>query len=492
MIPRPVASSPQQSLVPPQPGSSATSRILGLAVFLALLCFAAHQVSSADFWWHLRAGELMVSTGAVPHTDPFSYTAQGKPWVAHEYLSEVLIYLLYRLGGFALLVPVFAGIIAAAFWLAWRRSEGPWLWRAAAVLLGAWAAVPAFAIRPQAITLLLFAAFLLVLDRYRQSSNWRWLFVLPLLTLVWVQVHAAFVAGLAVIVLSGVAALLDAAVGELSWRRWRRMALELGAALLGCLAVIPLNPNGLRMYTYPLEAMSTAAFRAHILEWKALDPTLAMYWPFAALVLLTVGAMLASRKRYLPGEMFMLVLFTCAALYSRRHLGLAVLVAVPLLARYLPRPRSRVERQVPRAVAVVLLVVAVVAAGVVVRGQVQRQQYAAREVFPRKAVDYVVQHHLPGKIFNSYEFGGYLIWRLYPDPQYRVFIDGRADVYGGDFLNHYADIADAQIDARAEFDRLGIRTAIVRPRSGISGILHLLPNIWKLVYLDSSAAVYTR
>src|SRR5512138_3557581 len=102
-----------------------TPRRLFTSIFLiALFVMSMREVSDPDFWWHLRTGQFILETGSIPHVDVFSYTKAGQPWVTHEWLSEVFIYSLYRLGSFPALILTFAGITALSFGLVLERSEG--------------------------------------------------------------------------------------------------------------------------------------------------------------------------------------------------------------------------------------------------------------------------------------------------------------------------------------------------------------------------------
>ncbi len=101
-------------------------------------------IADPDFWWHLRTGQLISQTGSIPHSDPFSFTNNGKPWIAHEWLSELFFYGLYKIGGYAALILTFSTIITAAFLFAYLRcppETRPYI-AGFALLLGAIATAP--------------------------------------------------------------------------------------------------------------------------------------------------------------------------------------------------------------------------------------------------------------------------------------------------------------------------------------------------------------
>src|SRR5215813_4631993 len=128
--------------------------IFEVYVFAYAFFFAARPLSDGDFWWHLKTGEYIVKTRTIPTADLFSFTNYGKAWVAHEWLSEVIFYLIYSRLGFNLLIIIFALITAFAFWIVFKRSDSHPLIVGFAVLLGVWTVLPNVGVRPRAFTLL--------------------------------------------------------------------------------------------------------------------------------------------------------------------------------------------------------------------------------------------------------------------------------------------------------------------------------------------------
>lgn len=464
--------------------------VLAVAVILLAICLPS--IASADFWWHLRTGQLIFDTHAVPHTDPFSFTALGRPWIAHEWLSELIMYLLYRLGGYPPILLVFSAAAATAFGLMAWRSQGAPAARILALVLAVWCAHPTFSIRPQEFSLLLFALFYAVLENYRRTGSARGLMVLPPLALLWVNLHGGYVLGPALILLFLAGAAGDVLARLPVARPFPAQAKALGLTLAACLAVVPVNPNGLKMYIYPFQTLHSEAMRALLMEWQPPNPRLPLFYPFFLLVGLGVLALVVRRKNLRVTEVLIFAFFAGAALDSMRFVSLCALAAIPVLAGVLP---ERAESASPRAarsrmpLQVAAVVLAAGFAGWFIHRSFAATQSVVRGRFPVEAVNFLEQHHLPGRIFNSYDFGGYMIWRLYP--QYRVFVDGRADVYGDAFLTHFVEIYRGEVNPRPEFDRLGIRTVIVEPQAMVAALLSM-GHDWKVVYADRVAVILTR
>ena len=173
-------------------------QVFFIILILCLFLMTLRPIADPDFWWHLRTGQLIVQTLTIPHTDPFSYTRVGQPWITHEWLSEMLIYALFRLGNYGLLIFTFSIIITAAFLLTYLRSPAetrPYV-AGFVLLLAAVSTAPTWGVRPQMISLLLTSLVLLLLDRFRRDGQLRFLIPLPLITLIWVNSHAGYFLGL--------------------------------------------------------------------------------------------------------------------------------------------------------------------------------------------------------------------------------------------------------------------------------------------------------
>ncbi len=159
-------------------------QVFFIVLFLGLFLMTLRPIADPDFWWHLRTGQLIVQTHVIPHTDPFSFTKAGGPWITHEWLSELLMYALYQIGSYGLLIFFFSIIITGTFLLTYFRSPSetrPYV-AGFILLLGAVSTAPTWGVRPQMISFLLTSLFLFLLDRYRRDGKLVSLIPLPLIT----------------------------------------------------------------------------------------------------------------------------------------------------------------------------------------------------------------------------------------------------------------------------------------------------------------------
>jgi hypothetical protein len=479
-------------------GQSAAARTglfrywLGAILLLGVFAFCVPTIPSSDMWWHLSTGRYILQNHTVPHADPFSSTIAGKPWTVHEWLSDVIFYFAYSIIGSAGLMLLTALVLTLAFWFAFQRSGGTLLARILALALGVWAASPIYSLRPQIFSYLLASIFLFVLSRYFECGSNKLLFLLPVLTIPWVNLHGGYVLGITLIVLFAVGAVADWIAGQADLATTKRRVVTLLLTCLSCLVVVPLNPNGFTMFIYPLVTLKAWGAQTDIMEWRSPDFHLAMFRPLALLMLLAVAALALSPKRPRPCQILLFVFFSYTALYSMRNLPFFVLAAFPLLSEYafLPAwkfPAWKFGFEKTFQASAVLLVAAVCAN--IVSDHIATELDREQSRFPARAASFLDAQKLPAPLFNSYDFGGYLIWRLYP--RYRVYIDGRTDLYGHGFFDNFLQIYEVSADPRPALDRDGIRTVLVEPGSNLAGFLRTQNN-WKRVYEDPLAVIFSR
>lgn len=464
-----------------------TARTFLVVLFLGLFAMTARNVTDPDIWWHLRTGQYILEHKGVPHTDAFSYTRARTPWVAHEWLTEVMLYDLQRIAGWSSLIVVFAAVLAATFFLLYLRC-GPSTYIAGIATLGAaLASMPVWGVRPQVLSLLLTSLWLLILERSERNPRLLW-WTLPL-TFLWVNLHAGFALGLA---LSGLCL-----IGE--WIEGARERSQSGSRLRNAafilmldLLIVPLNPNGVRLFWYPIETLRSAAMQSYILEWASPNFHRAQYWPFMLIALATFAVLAWSKCEVRPRDVLLLVVSLYAGLCSIRMIPLFVLIAIPLLCQRLGTWRgtkTQVQPTTPRVLLNSAIVLAMtVFAGVHVVQIIHRQSEAEKQQFPSRAVVYLQAHALKGPIFNHYDWGGYLIWKLYPAVP--VFIDGRADLYGEQLFDQFAETYQFKASWQRRLQDWGISTVLVPRNSALATGLRSAPG-WDVSYEDGQAVILT-
>jgi hypothetical protein len=459
-------------------------------IFLGLFALAARNVTDPDVWWHLKTGQLIVENKTIPHTDPFSYTRAGQPWITHEWLTEILLYELHRIAGFSGLIIIFALILCAAFLLLYLRCGTNVYVAGIATLFAAFATRPVWGVRPQVISLLLTSLWLLILERSERRPRLPW-WTVPLM-LLWANLHAGFALGLALSFLFILGAWIEARFGHKQNPRTLRLPI---AILALDLLMALLNPNGIHLFWYPLQTLRSAAMQTYIAEWASPNFHRADYWPFLCLILAMFAFLGCSHSKARPRNLLLLAVSLFAGLRSIRMIPLFVLIVVPLIARrvevllhisssadFRERKPTAAANALNAAIIVTMLIFAIVHVNQVIRNQ----QNAEIQNFPCHAIAFVQSHPPHGPIFNDYDWGGYLVWKLYPSVP--VFIDGRADVYGEPLLRQFANTYQFKNGWEQPLKEWNIYTVLVRANSPLAvGLRH--NRDWIVSYEDSQAVI---
>jgi hypothetical protein len=470
-------------------------------LFLGLLAMTARTATDPDVWWHLRTGQWMVENAQVPHADPFSFTRAGDPWVSHEWLSEIIFYGIWRWSGWAGLIAFSSLVTTAGFMLLYARCCGGPVWAAAATVLGALAAAPAWGVRPQMFTFLLTSILLWLLERGEKHP--RRLLWLPVLFLPWLNLHAGFAMAPALLAAYLVGLAWEVARGRTRWQDVRLYFLRLWLALIACMTLVPLNPSGAKLYAYPLEVLRSAEMKAFILEWFSPDFHQGRYTPFLLIVLLLFFLVTVTRSRAKARVLFPLLATLAAALDAVRHIPIFVLVAVPVISAGLPtatvrwgnfpaKDSAKHRMRIAFGVAVMVLMAAFAATRWTLLSRSQSQAEAV--FFPKAAVEFLQSHPAPERLFVYYDWGGYAIWKLYP--QYRVFVDGRADLYGMGLRgrNQLRDF-QAEMQLKPGWEKIlddgRVQTVLLPSSSAPAQALALQPG-WLAMYRDSKAILFER
>ena len=480
------------------PGISTwSSRALFAGIlFFGLLAMTARNATDPDLWWHLRTGQWIVETRQVPHTDPFSFTREGKPWVSHEWLSEVVFYQLWRFGGATALIVFSSLITATGFLVLYWRGPGKPHWAAAATVLGAIASAPSWGARPQMFTFTLASVLLWLVECVDDRP--RLLLWIPPLFLIWLNLHAGFALGPVLLLLCAAGLALEAAVGTTPWAEACPTILRMLAITLACLALVPLNPSGVQLYRYPFDTLRSSGMRSLIAEWFSPDFHQALYAPVLLLLLLLLVALARSGGQIKGRVLLPLVFTSLAALDAVRHIPIFILLAIPVVAaavpdasrlRGLPPPHrvsSRLQRLFGPAVLILLAAFAVLRFEALARIQANREA----EQFPRDAVAFLQSRNEPRRLFVYYDWAGYAIWKLYP--QYRVFVDGRADLFGDSLLQQCIQtVPQVQDGWRTVLDDWEVGAVLLPQNTALAQALALDPH-WSFPYRDSLAVMFTK
>lgn len=476
-------------------------RLFTLLFIVSLFTMVVRETGDADMWWHLRTGEVIVDEG-IPRQDTFSYTVPSNEWITHEWLSQVLMWMAFQWSGFTGLMLLFAAFTTAALMLAFMRCDGKPYLAAFVVLLAALASAPFWGVRPQVFNMLFAALFVFLVERFKDGQvQRRTLWLLPLLTILWANLHSGYLLGIAILgsYLLGEGLQLrfgTRAARGLNWDGIRWLALM----TVACFVAAVINPNGPELWIYPFLTLGSGAMQQYIQEWQSPDFHLNLFWPFAALLGIGTLSLIMSRKRPAWTDIILFAGTGAAGLLSARHIPLFAIVASPIVARYLlvslegsrlyPVLSGQMTARMTGRLQLLnwlLLIVGVIMSVSWIFNKVQQNEEAIARQFPVSAVDYLEESGLDNQRgYNSYNWGGYLIWRGIP-----VFVDGRADVYGDDFLHSYRRTYDLTSQWREPLAEYEVDYVLTESSHPLLSVLEASDE-WQEAYSDDLASIFVR
>lgn len=496
--------------------AAATAAVVGFFV-AAVFPRATWPLIDGDVWWHIRAGEEVLRTGAVPRADTWSIVGLGRHWTSQDWLANVVLAAGNNLGpwGQTALSLLYGALTVLAFWILWRaiaiRVPGiGWASRIVWLTVGLLLAGPVMGVRVQVLDLLMASVVVWTCWRYVADPRRRWLVPLPIIAIVWANLHAGWV----LLFLLGGAVLVGECVDRLLKRRpagspvlaWRRLA-ELAIALVVSLAALVVNPNGVDLYTYPFDTVAITALNRYIMEWFPASIDTLFGQLLLGFVLLAVLPMLVFGWRTMRTSDALIAIGLCVMAYQAiRFLLITGPIAAAVVAVVLAPVISNTDRgqrfsrsllrlQAPRLGALRVVNVALIGLLVLLGVGVAliRVSPAAQEVeiarsMPAGAVQWLIDNEPGERIFNRYEWGGYIGQQR---PELPIFMDGRADVYGDELLQMYVSIIGVHGDPQVLMDRYEIDHAVFPAGTPLADWFDG-SDLWERAYTDDTAVVWVR
>lgn len=458
---------------------------LGLVLFIALAIAFLLPITPQDFWWYLRIGRDTLASGSVPGVDTLTFTRAGTPVVYHSWGSAVLFWLLYKAGGLSLTVLLRGLLLIAAYFLVWltaRRLGGGKFSSALILLVAVLATSNNWSMRPQLFAYPLFALSLYFLYRWHTGAK-KIVFWLPLISLVWVNLHGSFVM---LVLLSGAALIFGK--GD------RR---TLGIALAGILLATLLTPRGPGVWKYVFDSLTVRSSQQFSVEWQ---PPVNSGWQMNIFFLWLLGfpflAVFSSRKMD-KLEWAWFLGFGFLALWGQRYVIWFVFILAVLTIRLVSEWEGKILGQskshfpaVDLAIFILFLVFPM-ALLPGLREKWWRQSPPVTEATPIAAVDWLSDNpDLNGPLWSEIGFSSYLEFSL---PSRPTWIDTRFEVFPVEQWQAYREITFARYDWESLLDQAGVNLLMVSVQNQ-PDLLDALDEqtAWCKLYNDPVAVIFSR
>jgi hypothetical protein len=479
--------------------------MLFLSIFLFLcLSKGAGLLGDGDTGYHIRAGEWILHNFSIPRFDIFSFHTPPIPWTAHEWLSEVIMALIHQVSGLTGVVVFFTFLLALTFYLLFLsiRDTGDNILIAVFVVLLATAASQIhWLARPHVFSLLLFFVWYRILDEYRNEVRNR-LYFLPPMMLLWANLHGGYLSGfllLGIFIAGELPGFLSREDGIRLPARQRIKAFIITTAV--CLPVACINPYGWHILLFPFNLVSNKLIMDSVTEF--MSPNFHEPSPFKYLLLLLVAVLALSKEKLRLTDLLLLLAFLNMSLYSARYIPLFAIIAAPILVRHANlllegsggRFAALLAKKAHNIAAVDAssggihwpLAAGIVVAWFTITGAVSYDFDPKTK--PVAAVRFLEQANLPGNMFSNDEFGDYVIYAAWP--RYKVFFDGRSDMYGTDRLKEYIKVTNFEDGWEKVLEKYRIEWIFFNTDSRFSRFLRERKG-WVMIYQDKVASIFIR
>jgi hypothetical protein len=492
--------------------------VLFAAIFLGVIGLGPRLLNQdGDLGRHLTIGSYILSNHQIPTRDLFSHTMQGAALTPHEWLAQVILASAYQLAGLNGVVYLCALLLAVSIALVYRqcmqRSRMVILSIGFSILAAAAASLHWLA-RPHLFTLLLVVVWVGLLEQMRRGDQRYW-WILPVLMLVWANLHGAFIVGFVILgayLLEDLyqkrvysrSNMLKAAQQHYFWHRWvnNRLLLVGGLSFLATL----INPVGIRLWGTSFGFLLNRYLVGHTAEYLPVNFQQASTWPFLLMLVLSIILLVFTWRRLNLAALILLVGWSMAGLLSLRNIPIYAVIAAPILAEisaHLCRKsesfsaflrfdvRLRLVENSLRGFVWPLICLILVAAALIGGRRLDFSHEGNRfspQVFPVMAADWLKSNPQDGEVFNYFPWGGYLLYRLWPEKQ--VFIDGQTDFYGEALTRQYEQVITLQPGWQDILAQHQVSWMLLPPSEALARELVSTPG-WQLRYQDQTAVLIT-
>jgi hypothetical protein len=487
-----------------------------VVVLLLVFIMAARMPVDSDLFWHLKSGEATLAAGRPLLTDIFSFTRFGTGWINHSWLAQVFWFIGFESGGYLGLSLMIGLCAVAMIALVYLQMSGPPLFRGFVIVLGCLVLAPVWTPRPQLFSLVLFAGLNLLIFRFREHKT-RKLWLLPLLFLIWSNLHGGYILGFMLVGGVFLGEILDRVFRSsqgihLDWKELKKLK-KLALWSLISIPALVINPNGLNMLGIPFQTIGVTTLQRTIEEWASPDFHMLFSQPFLWLFFAVIISFSLAGKRANGTDLVLVLLFAYSGFLAQRNIGPFAIVAMPVLSRSLWQILSQLrifgyaettggkvsnpdegfpvlfrpkwQRRINLTVVLLLALLAFLKVVWVTEPGSVNQQIS--QGFPTGARDYLKVNLPEGELFNEYNWGGYLIFNL---PEYRVYVDGRTDLFGDEILLEWEQVVKGDDGWKEILAKWDIHLVLLQPDRPL---VKLLADAgWELLYSDKVAVLFSK
>jgi hypothetical protein len=478
--------------------------VIFLCLFLYLSLFAGKGLlGDADTGFHIRTGEYILKTLSIPSQDIFSFHAPPPSWTYHEWLSAAIMAIVHRSFGLTGIVIFFSFLISLSYFLFFKilKVNNNILLSVFFTLLVLLSSKIHWLARPHIFSMLLMIIWYYVLDEYQYRDR-NYLFVFPPIMLLWVNLHGGFLVGFILIGIYLFGNIVNFITSnDFEKDIYRKKTKLLGLTTVACVFVCLINPFGYHILLFPFKLVSNKFIMDHVREFLSPNFHEPLLFKYFLLLMFVIFALSAVKTNLI--ELLLILMFTNMSLYSVRYIPLFGIIAAPILLRQLRKmlecSNGRISEFFKKRsenistidsssrgylwpIAAIILVAFFAKTGII-------GFKFDKKTKPIAAVEFLKKEKISGNMFDNDEFGDYIIYAVWPE--YRVFFDGRNDMYGVSICKEYSKVASVMPGWNEVLKKYDINWVIFNANSTLSLFL-MQRSDWKLIYADKVTDIFVK
>lgn len=480
-----------------------------IVIFILVFFIALRLPLDSDFWWHLRAGQISISNGVPIREDLTTFSVYGSPWVNHSWLSQIIYFLIQNyLGSTGVMISVAVFATLSIFFVFMRLKSNPII-NGFTILLCVLATAVVWSPRPQLLTLLFFSILTYLLFEFPIFEKKVPTYLIPIIFLIWGNLHAGFTIGIILMILIMIGKFLDLFIGrEKSNPKRTKILINWFLLIIVCSLIVMINPNGIGTWQVQFNTLSIPSLQNLIPEWASPNFHELYQQPFLWIWLLLIFFFMTNKPDYPFATIVPLVVLGGLGFLSRRNYVYFAIFSIPILSyeiqqfyeiylkklvsefKYFDRlqklnreSNTRYSKTINLFFVGILLFVTF--GKIVYLGSPIIFEAYESAIFPKSAMVALENYEVSDiHCLNSYAWGGYLSWKI---PELKIFIDGRTDLYGEKIIQDWLEMVNGGEDWRKNFANYDINCVFLEKDRPIIAILE--DNDWNKLYSDDQSII---
>lgn len=466
-------------------------------IILMTFLFSLNKLYDTDFFWHIKVGEWIINNKIIPTTDIFSWFSNDNPmiWYAHEWLGEVIFYLVFKVSGYIGLILLPA--IFMTFIVSFIYKTNKKYFDRNIILFTLWMGLFLYemqvftVVRPQIFSYLFLAITMYILSKYKETDT-KLIWILPIISILWINIHGGSTPILYVLILITIIGNLF----EFNFQRIKGTKLSkkkiknLGIVLIASILASCINQMGYKILEYPFKLTNNDILMNSISEWY--PPDIKTFGGLIIFVILgiVILSFLVIKTEIEVYDLLILIAFTYLSLQSIRFISLFLIVITPILFKYIPEIKINIDNIFKRfKVKFILILLALfiaVDSGFILFSYYKNPIGYNMYNYPSDNAIQYIKNENPKRLLNHYNWGGYLIYN-----DIKVFMDGRSDMYVNYNYEDYLKIVSVKPKAKALLNYYNFDMIILPKETALNEYLKIDKD-YNLTFEDDSCNIYIK